>query len=315
MKKHLLGSVALLAIAVSAPAVAADMAVRPAAAPAVTNWSGCYVGGFVGYGYGHSKHRSDSPFGTTAVNQQPVPSASAFTFLAGEQLAAGSTAGFDITPRFNESGLIGGADMGCNIQTGFWVWGFEVDIQDKMFKDGQANDLAPIFNPGFISQTTERWAGTARVRLGYAVDKWMFYATGGYAYASVEATVWNDLQGGVACLTQLGAAANCGSASLLIGNAANPGAAFPSAHDKRIISGYTVGGGTEYALGYGWSAKSEFLYTNYGWHQFFNPPASYWPGTTTFVSPRSVYLDNWSFKWGLNYKFDWGRAAPVVTKY
>ncbi len=42
---------------------------------------------------------------------------------------------------------------------------------------------------------------------------------------------------------------------------------------------------------------------------------SYWPGITTFVAPRSVYLDNWSFKWGLNYKFDWGKAAPVVTKY
>src|SRR5262249_34391210 len=75
-QKHILVSVALLAVAVSAPAVAADMPVRRAAAApaAVTNWSGCYIGGYVGYAYGHSKHRSDSPFGTTAVNVVPQPS-------------------------------------------------------------------------------------------------------------------------------------------------------------------------------------------------------------------------------------------------
>ncbi len=186
MKKHLLGSVALLALAVSAPAVAADMAVRPAAAPAplrigrdamlaalsVTAMATASIVRIVRTG------RQTSSFSPDTIQS------TAFSFLAGEQLAAGSTAGFDITPRFNESGMEGGFDMGCNIQTGFWVWGFETRHRRQEFKDGQANDLAPIFNPAFISQTTERWSGTARLRLGYAVDKWMFYVTGGYAYAA-----------------------------------------------------------------------------------------------------------------------------------
>ena len=43
----------------------------------------------------------------------------------------------------------------------------------------------------FVSQTTERWMATARLRLGWAADKWLFFITGGGAWSGVEVTVWD----------------------------------------------------------------------------------------------------------------------------
>src|SRR5712672_81405 len=57
MKKILLGSVALLALGMAAPASAADLAARPYSAPApiaipmLYNWSGFYIGANGGYGW------------------------------------------------------------------------------------------------------------------------------------------------------------------------------------------------------------------------------------------------------------------------
>ena len=53
-------------------------------------------------------------------------------------------------------------------------------------------------NPGhilapFVSQTTERWMATARLRLGWAADKWLFFVTGGGAWSGVDVTVWDSL--------------------------------------------------------------------------------------------------------------------------
>ncbi len=258
MKKLVLASAALIAVGMSAPATAADMPVKYVP-PAVFSWTGCYVGVNVGYATGHSKHRYVSnPDGTVTP----------------------ALAGADITPRFSESGLLAGGQVGCNYQVGIWVWGVEVDGQFTD-KDGQAYDLAPLFNPAFVSQTSERWFGTARLRLGYAWDKSMVYVTGGGAWAGVQTTEWNS--------------------------------ATPAIHNQSnvtTVSGYTVGVGWEYALGYGWSIKSEYLYANYGWKGY--------AGTTVpaTIYNREVYLDNHIFRWGMNYKFDIGKGkGPVVAKY
>jgi len=57
MKKFLLGTVALIALGATAPALAADMAARPyTKAPAysapIYNWTGFYIGGHVGGAFG-----------------------------------------------------------------------------------------------------------------------------------------------------------------------------------------------------------------------------------------------------------------------
>ena len=59
MKKLFLASVALVALNAGSSALAADMPVKAPAPPSpVYSWSGCYGGGFVGYGWGESQHRS-----------------------------------------------------------------------------------------------------------------------------------------------------------------------------------------------------------------------------------------------------------------
>jgi outer membrane immunogenic protein len=253
MRKLLLGSAALIAMSVASmggPAVAADMPVKARPLPPVYTWTGCYLGAFVSYEFGRSKHVAETP----------------------------GVVGVEITPYFHMSGFNGGFDGGCNYQFGAWVIGFEVDGAASN-KDGQHRDLPP-FNTAFINQTSEQWLVTARGRIGYAWDKTLIYVTGGGAWARVETVEWNT--------------------------------AAPTlrAEDKRTISGWTIGAGWEYALGYGWSIKSEYLYMNFGWHRFFAPPIT--PGNCGCVE-ADVFLDNHVFKLGMNYKFDW--YTPVVAKY
>ena len=70
--------------------------------------------------------------------------------------------------------------------------------------------------------------------------------------------------------------------------------------------GYAVGAGAEYALGYGWSIKSEYIYINFKSKDFFGQGTSAISccAIPTFVSPTKVSLYDHTFKWGLNYKFD-----------
>jgi len=275
MKKLLLASVALAALGMGAPANAADMRARPLPPPVpVFSWTGCYVGFYGGYAVGQSRHESpaNAPVSSTFLPLGAV--------VAAGEAPVGAAAGAGITDKFDMSGFVGGGTGGCQWQAGVWVFGIEAD-GGPTNKDGQHLD-APPFNPDFVSQTTERWTATARLRLGYAVDKWLLYVTGGAAWAGVEATTWF---GGL-------------TGTNIIDNTAG----VPAIHDKRTMFGYAVGAGTEYALTYGWSIKSEYIFTQYRDKDFFNPPDSFTPPITTFVTPHRVSLYNHTFKWGLNYK-------------
>jgi outer membrane immunogenic protein len=289
MRKLLLGSVALFALSAGSPAVAADMPVkaRPAPPPAVYSWSGCYGGGFVGYGWGNSQHRSVDTRtfpgfeNGVAVSESGLDANQNFRAFSG-----------DITPSFDMSGALGGFNFGCQAQFGWWLIGIEGDGAVTN-KDGQAfNNFLGFVDPSgtnlpnnrfFVSQTTERWMATARLRLGWAADKWLFFITGGGAWSGVDVTVWDSLNAAI------------------------------TAHHKRTLTGWTVGAGWEYALGYGWSWKSEFLYIDYGWTRFFDPAESCSPSCDAFLT-REVNLKNYVFRTGLNYKFDWGWGkAPVAV--
>ena len=117
------------------------------------------------------------------------------------------------------SGALGGFNVGCQYQFGWWLIGVEGDWAATN-KDGQAFNNFLGFNDSrrpsrrlFVSQTTERWMATARLRLGWAADKWLFFITGGGAWSGVEVTVWDSL---VPAIT---------------------------AHHKRTLTGWTVGAG------------------------------------------------------------------------
>jgi len=286
MKKLFLASIAMVALSAGGSALAADMPVkaRPVPPPAVYSWTGCYGGGFVGYGWGKSQHRSLDPREEPGFFQ-------AFPFVdvsEGDFQRRG-----DITPSFDMSGALGGFNVGCQYQFGWWLIGVEGDWAATN-KDGQAFNNFLGYNAGapgddfhfFVSQTTERWMATARLRLGWAADKWLFFVTGGAAWSGVEVTVFD------------------------------PVVPATTAHHKKTLTGWTVGAGYEYALGYGWSWKSEFLYVDYGWTRFFDPPDACSPSCEAFLNPREVSLKNYIFRTGLNWRFDWGKApVAVMAKY
>jgi outer membrane immunogenic protein len=275
MKKLLLGSVAVVALGLGAPAaLAADRAV-PAYAPPpppapVYTWSGCYAGANAGTSSGRSTQ-------TTLGN----------TLLTGGALGAPAPAlttvpaGSSIAGDLSLSGFIGGFQGGCNYQMGMWVVGAEVDGMATN-KEGQNFEvgLVPFLGNGranWISQTQERWLVTARGKLGLAGwgwfgDKSMVYITGGAAWAKID------------------------TSEFLVGAQPNTGH-----QESNTRTGWTVGGGYEYALGYGWSVKGEYLYVKFDDYTTFTTPP--FGGTGLNLAPRTNKLNDNIFRAGMNYKF------------
>jgi outer membrane immunogenic protein len=198
MKRVVSASIGLLALALSGTANAADLQRRgaapaPAAAPVyqpvVYNWTGFYAGINGGWGFGNSNW-ADS--------------------------AGGSTRDFDIS-----GGLIGGT-LGYNWQSGAAVFGVETDLAWSNI-DGTTRAACPLG-----CRTENIWLGTARGRLGYAMDRWMPFISGGAAFGDIKAST--------------------------------PG--FPGARENSV--GWTLGGGLEFALAGNWTAKGEYLYVDLG---------------------------------------------------
>jgi outer membrane immunogenic protein len=159
LRKLLIGAVG--ALSMMGMASAADLPVKGPvykAVPApVFNWTGFYVGGTVGYGWGSNRHLNT----TTGVGSQD----------------------------FDVDGFVAGATLGYNWQGpgSRWVWGLELDIS---YSD--MSGLLPVA-PGFGCvngcATDLKWFGTFRGRLGYAFDRSMIYATGGLAFGEVQGQV------------------------------------------------------------------------------------------------------------------------------
>jgi outer membrane immunogenic protein len=179
----------------------------------------------------------------------------------------------DITNTFDLSGGLVGGEGGCNFQVSSIVFGFEGD-GSWTNKRGSSPDLAP-FNTAFSSTTSERAIYTFRARLGYAFDRILIFASAG------------------------GAAADVGI------SAAAPG--FFGA-DSRTVSGWSAGGGVEWAFTPNWSAKVEYLHLGFSNPAFFTPPPSCCVNRT-----GGIHLSDDIVRVGVNYKFNW--ATPVVAKY
>ena len=117
---------------------------RPVPPPAVYSWSGCYGGGFVGYGWGNSQHRSLDP--RRLPGFEPTVAVCRCRRVAEPSFRAFSG---DITPSFDMSGALGGFNFGCQAQFGWWLIGIEGDGAVTN-KDGQAfnNFLGFVDPPG-----------------------------------------------------------------------------------------------------------------------------------------------------------------------
>jgi outer membrane immunogenic protein len=273
MKKLFLGSVALVALGLGATAALAAERAVPAYAPPpppvpVYTWSGCYVGASAGWGSGRSNHTT---VGNSVLTNTPT---------LGRSTAISAPAGSDMAGDLNLTGFIGGGQLGCNWQWGVWVFGIEGDgsatnKEGQNFETALANfpGLAPRAN--WVSQTQERWLVTARGKLGLSGwgwfgDKTLVYVTGGGAWAKID------------------------TSEFLAGGGPQNGH-----QESNTRSGWTVGAGYEYALGYGWSIRSEYLYVKFDDYTTFNSP----PFGNANIAPRSVKLYDNIFRAGMNYKF------------
>ena len=213
MKRVLLTGAALLMLA-SGSAMAADLA-RPAPPPPVAapayipppvvpafTWTGLYVGLDGGYGFGTSRGASINAAGNNVF-------------------------GYD----FNVTGPLAGGFVGAQYQWSWVVVGLEADWQWADLT-GNSGTLTGGGLTATISSTVKSY-GSARARLGYAMDHWLLYGTAGWA--------WGDW---TTSYTRTGSAPFTNSA-------ASKGA-------------WTAGAGIEYAFTNYLTGRIEYRYTYLG---------------------------------------------------
>jgi len=169
MKKSLLASVSLGALALATGAQAADIAARPtykapAMAPAPWSWAGFYVGANVGVASTRSS-ASDDPAALPVVS------------LNG------------LTANANGTNVMGGVQAGYNWQIANAVVGVEADLSYI----GQNRSSIPVQAIAGTDQLNSRLngLGTVRARAGWAFDRLLVYGTGGVAFASIKDQVVN----------------------------------------------------------------------------------------------------------------------------
>jgi outer membrane immunogenic protein len=191
MKRKLIAAAIAL---VSFPAFAADMPLkaRPAIAPAPFSWTGFYLGGNVGYGWGHAD-------GGTVSFFQPI----------------GTLAGTIPGNSIDTNGVIGGGEIGFNQQLGNWVLGIEGDFSGTGMKGSITNTAL-----SYTAHSEIDWLATVRGRLGVAFDRTLVYGTGGLAVGSVKSTLDDTYPGPVVITTSstnthVGWTAGAGVATML----------------------------------------------------------------------------------------------------
>ena len=182
------------ALLLAGPALAADLSRPPIKAPAlmpVFSWTGWYIGGNIGYGWGEST--------------SPSISSPDFIFDPGS------------FPSLKPKGFIGGGQIGYNWQVNpNWVVGLEADFQGADIKASGSNVVTNGIDVGVTSLSEKLdFLGTGRVRVGYAAGTWLFYGSGGVAYGNVKSEIGfvstaGDLVAGAHSETRVGWAAGGG---------------------------------------------------------------------------------------------------------
>jgi outer membrane immunogenic protein len=242
---------------------AADMRMPVKAKPVVAppySWSGFYIGGNAGYGWGQA---------TTDQTVQTQDFATLRAFSAGGAPLAAlggialpfvgptTTVTSGASSRANVDGFVGGGQIGYNWHFDrSWLVGLEADFQGSTQQG--ASSVCSVANCALGSffgsaDTRLTWFGTVRGRLGFLPhERILLYATGGFAYGKVDV----DYVGGV------------------------NGGTLLAASTSTIHTGWTAGGGVEGAIDRNWTVKLEYLYMDLG-----SDGASLGSATTNTVGP------------------------------
>ena len=200
MKAIVLGTV--LALGSAGYAAAADAIVEEVVVvDSAYNWSGVYVGGQIGYASADADYVYD----------------------------------YGSDPDYNYShdpgGFIGGIYAGYNHQfSNGVVLGAEADI---IWGDLEDSSVAA---EGYSATTNLDWNGSARVRLGYAMGRFLPYVTGGIAFGHFD---FEEL---------------------------DEGEPYGDGHGDLV--GWTIGAGAEYAVTDNWIVRGEYRYTDFNTETF-----------------------------------------------
>jgi outer membrane immunogenic protein len=276
MKKLVLALSAVAAL--TAPALAADMAPRytkappPVVAP-VASWTGCYIGGGGGGAYTTNDHNDAF---------DPAVFGGVFTGPAGPNITTGAR------------GWFGTVGAGCDYQFGLGSYNFVVglfgdydfmDVKGDLSFDGTR---APLVTGS--QKQDQQWAVGGRVGV-VVLPQLMTYVSGGYTQAR-----WKD--------------------STLVGFSGpflfpSPSVIVPGT----TKGGWFIGAGDEYALSFlpGLFWKTEYRYSEFDRANVVVnfTPAFAGGGPTGFTSTEK--FREHSVRSELVYRFNWG--GPLVAKY
>jgi outer membrane immunogenic protein len=199
---------AIASIGLSGIASAADLPARtytkaPIAPVETFNWTGFYIGGNVGGAWANTRVTDVNGFASSALP--------------------------GTVTSLNNSGFLGGGQIGYNWQMGAWVFGLEadggwMDIGGRTLLTGTtSNTMVGLRSAGY---------GDITGRLGWAFDRSLLYVKGGFAAIDNTAT---------------------------FSTLAPFAASLPSSN-----TGYAVGAGWEYKITHNLSAKVEYLHFDFG---------------------------------------------------
>jgi outer membrane immunogenic protein len=159
-------------------------------------------------------------------------------------------------------GWFGGGQLGYNLQFDRLVLGVEADLQGADISDGTSG-----ISGAYLAQSNVdiNWFSTVRGRVGYSTGPALLYFTGGFAFADVDYSATATGPAGTIALSSDG-----------------------------IKTGYTLGGGLEWAFTPDWSLKTEYLYVDLGNETLSSPGGAFTSSTDT---------DFHTVRVGLNYHF------------
>lgn len=283
MDKHTFAA-AIAAILFAGGASAADLAVKAPAVtpPPVVTWTGFYGGFNAGGDWGRSNQSEDVTSVGSFFGAGCFPPANTCFVNVVDVRNAGAQ-------RLNTSGFVGGGQVGYNWQTGALVLGIETDIDFFRSRGSGSKAVAPVSGTfGTVTVTDNMstdWLFTLRPRVGWAVNNWLFYGTGGLAVSNLKSD-WTFAE------TRFGNIA-AGSVS-------------------GTKAGWTVGAGVETKFWGQWSLGLEYLFVH-----FDNISA-----TTAVVLPlgggatpqnffHSADLETNIVRAKLNYQF----GGPIIARY
>ncbi len=282
MKRIALGLCALAALTVSS--FAADLSAKvytkaPPAVAAVYDWTGFYIGGNIGYGWGENTNPAISVADGGGAGLNPFLTTGFPGFPSG-----------NLYPGLKPSGVFGGGQIGYDKQFGQWVLGVVADIQGADFK-ASGVVLTPATTCCNVTESISAkidWFGTVRGKVGIAANDWSFYGTGGLAYGEAKSTTaLSCTPGGV----------GCGAATIGFAGSAS-----------ELKTGWAAGAGVAKAFG-NWNVGLEYLHMDLGRSSVTASSTTSFFTATTYTASQRFIED--MVRLSVNYK--WG--GPIVARY